>query len=102
MKTFNLFLILISGVAASSHACDLCSVYSATQAHGEIGKGFFGGVAEQFTHFGTMQEDGHEVRNEVGQYLDSSISQFYAGYNFSDRVGLQFNAPIIYRSFKRP
>ncbi len=102
MKIFNSSLILISGFATSVHACDLCSVYSATQAHGEIGKGFFGGVAEQFTHFGTMQDNGHEVRNEVGQYLDSSISQLYAGYNFNDHVGLQFNLPMIYRAFKRP
>ena len=102
MKTFNLFLILISEFATSIQACDSCAVYSATQAHGEIGKGFFGGVAERFTHFGTMQEDGREVKNEAGQYLDSSISQLYAGYNFNDRVGLQFNLPIIYRSFKRP
>ncbi len=102
MKTFNLSLVLISGFATSIQACDLCAVYSATQAHGEIGKGFFGGVAEQFTHFGTMQQDGREVKNEVGQYLDSSISQLVAGYNFNDRVGLQFNLPIIYRAFKRP
>jgi len=102
MKTFNLSLVLISGFVTSIHACDLCSVYSATQAHGEIGTGFFSGVAEQFTHFGTMQNNGPEVPNEVGQYLDSSISQLYAGYNFNDRIGLQFNAPMIYRSFKRP
>ena len=102
MKAFNLSLILISGFATSIPACDLCAVYSATQAHGEIGKGFFTGVAEQFTHFGTMQEDGREVRNEVGQYLDSSISQIYAGYNFNDRAGLQFNLPVVYRAFKRP
>lgn len=97
----NLFF-LISGFAVSTQACDLCAVYSATQAHGEIGKGFFSGVAEQFTHFGTIQQDGREVRNETGQYLDSSISQLYGGYNFNDRVGLQFNLPIIYRAFKRP
>ncbi len=102
MKNFNLFLISLSGFATSIHACDLCAVYSATQAHGEIGKGFFGGAAEQFTHFGTVQENGREVPNETGQYLDSSISQIYGGYNFNDRAGLQFNLPLIYRSFKRP
>ena len=102
MKAFNLSLILISGFVTSVQACDSCAVYSAMQAHGEIGTGFFSGVAEQFTHFGTMQEDGREVQNEVGQYLDSSISQIYAGYNFNDRIGLQFNLPMIYRAFKRP
>jgi hypothetical protein len=102
MKRLNLSLVLIGGFATSIHACDICAVYSANQAHGEIGSGFFGGVAEQFTHFSTMQENGREVKNEVGQYLDSSISQIYAGYNFNDRVGVQFNLPIIYRAFKRP
>ena len=86
----------------SVQACDLCSVYSATEARGDLGKGFFSGVAEQFTHFGTLHEDNHEVSNEVGQYLDSSISQIFAGYNFNDYIGLQFNVPMIYRSYKRP
>ncbi|HTE91422.1 MAG TPA: hypothetical protein VK639_20910, partial [Terriglobales bacterium] len=89
-------------MATPTTACDLCSIYSATQARGEIGKGFYSGVAEQFTHFGTMQVDGQKVPNDVGQYLDSSISQLYVGYNFNDRLGVQLNLPVIYRSFKRP
>ncbi len=83
-------------------ACDLCAIYTASQARGEIGRGVFAGVSEQFTHFGTVQVDGHEVSNPSGQYLDSSISQVFAGYNFNERFGLQFTLPLIYRSFKRP
>ncbi len=83
-------------------ACDLCSVYSASLARGELGSGFFGGVAEQFTHFGTLQRDGRMVPNEVNQYLDSSISQVLFGYNVSPRYGFQVNLPVIYRSFRRP
>src|ERR1043166_6529508 len=83
-------------------ACDLCAIYSASQARGEVGRGAFAGVAEQFTHFGTVQVDGQKVANPSGQYLDSSISQLFAGYNFSHRFGLQFNLPVVYRSFKRP
>jgi len=49
-----------------------------------------------------VQVDGHEVPNPSGQYLDSSISQVYAGYNFNAQFGLQFNLPVIYRSFERP
>src|SRR5258705_3250276 len=99
--------ILIPAVLAAAcvqplGACDLCAIYSASQARGEVGKGPFAGVAEQFTHFGTVQVDGHEVPNPSGQYLDSSISQVFAGYNFNERFGLQFNLPVIYRSFKRP
>ena len=94
--------VLAGVVTSSAPACDLCSVYSATQARGEIGKGFYAGVAEQFSHFGTVQVDGRKAPNDVGQYLDSSISQLFAGYNFNDRFGLQLNLPVLYRSFKRP
>jgi hypothetical protein len=34
--------------------------------------------------------------------MASSISQVFAGYNFNEQIGLQFNLPVIYRSFKRP
>lgn len=97
--------IFISTVLAAANiqplaACDFCAVYTATEAH--AGKGFYGGVAEQFTHFSTMQHEGHFVPNGAGQYLDSLISQVFAGYNFNERLGVQLNVPVIYRSFKRP
>ncbi|MDB6111862.1 MAG: hypothetical protein JWR69_3612 [Pedosphaera sp.] len=102
MKTFGLSVILTGALATPGLACDLCAIYSANQAHGDIGTGFFTGFAEQFSHFGTVQVDGHKVSNPTGQYLDSSISQVFAGYNFDDRFSLQLNVPLIYRSFKRP
>ncbi len=98
--------LFVVGLAAagvqSLSACDLCAVYSATEARGEIGQGWCAGVAEQFTHFGTLQEDGREVPNDVGQRLDSSITQLFAGYNFNGRVGVQLNVPLISRTFRRP
>src|SRR5262245_64793012 len=102
MKILSLSVVLTGAMAARVGACDLCSVYSVHQARGEIGKGFFAGTAEQFTHFGTLQDDSKEVTNEVGQYLNSSISQVFVGYNFTERIGVQFNLPVIYRWFKRP
>jgi len=101
VKTLTLTLLAVAS-AQSVLACDLCSIYSANQAHGETGPGWLAGLSEQFTHFGTMQMDGHKVENEVGQRLESSVTQVFAGYNFNERFGLQFNLPIIYRSFKRP
>jgi hypothetical protein len=83
-------------------ACDLCAVYSASESRGEIGKGLYAGVAEQFTQFGTLQDNGTQVPNESNQWLDSSITQLLLGYNFNERVGVQFNLPLIYRSFSRP
>src|SRR2546422_9818340 len=102
MKRFTLSVFLAGVVGGRTLACDLCAIYSASSARGEIGTGFFGGVAEQFTHFGTVQVEGTKVDDPSGQYLDSVISQLYLGYNFNDRFGLQFNVPVVYRSFKRP
>jgi len=64
--------------------------------------GFYTAIAEQFTHFGTLQFDDHEVANPTGQRLDSSITQFVVGYEINNRLALQFNAPFIYRDFRRP
>src|SRR5438093_266532 len=102
MKRFALSVFLVSALAQPSLPCDLCAIYSASSARGEIGTGPFAGVAEQFTHFGTVQVDGTKVADPSGQYLDSAISQLFFGYNLNDRIGLQFNVPVIYRSFKRP
>ena len=96
----RLISVVLAGVCAQPvMGCDLCAIYAATQAHGESGKGFFAGLAEQYTYFHTFQEDGHDVPNEGNQYLHSSISQVFAGYNFNDRIGVQFNLPVIYRAY---
>jgi hypothetical protein len=87
---------------SSSPACDLCSIYSAAQARGDLGKGIYAGVAEQFTHYGTIQVDGSRISNDAHQYMDSSISQVFAGYNFGEMFGVQFNLPIVARWFQRP
>jgi hypothetical protein len=101
MKVFVLVVLVVAGAQAGL-GCDLCSVYSATEAQGGGGKGFFGGVAEQYTHLGSLQQDGQRVANSIGQYMDSSVSQAFAGYNFNERFGLQLNLPVIYRSYRRP
>jgi len=102
MKKILTVAVLTAASAWALVACDLCAIYDANQAQGEVGKGFLAGVAEQFTHFGTLQEDGDEVSNPADQYLESSITQLLLGYNVNERFGVQFNAPIIYRSFRRP
>jgi hypothetical protein len=101
MKTPNIFVFLAAASLLTASACDLCSVYSANEAHGDLVKGFYSGVAEQFTHFGTMQQDGGKVSNEAGQQMNSSITQLMIGYNVHERLGIQLNLPVIHRSFKR-
>jgi hypothetical protein len=94
--------VLAGAIAQPAFSCDLCAIYSASEARGELGHGPFAGLAEQFTHFGTVQVEGEKAPNPSGQYMDSSISQVYAGYNFNEWLGVQLNLPVIYRSFKRP
>jgi hypothetical protein len=113
MKTLCLLLLVISGAAGlgTSQGCDLCGCYTPQleampgmepSASKEWWNGFYGAVAEQFTHFGTVQVDGHEAPNPTGQYENSSITQLVGGYTINDRFALQLNVPLIYREFKRP
>ena len=98
------FLFLVAcalSSAGSIKACDLCAVYNAPLAHGVVEQGFHLALAEQFTHFGTLQEDGKKVSNPADQFMNSSVSQVAAGVHFNDRLGVQFSLPIIHRSFRR-
>src|SRR5882724_12130595 len=79
-------------------ACDLCAVYAATEAQGGGDGGWYGGVAEQFTYYNTLQSGGHTVAND-GEYIDSLVSQVFVGYNINARFGLQINLPMIYSAY---
>jgi hypothetical protein len=94
---FMMTMLCLAAAVTGAHACDLCAVYSASEAQGS-GKGFYGGVAEQYTYFNTLQSDGHNVGND-GEYIDSSVSQVFVGYNLNPRFGVQFNLPLIYRAY---
>ncbi len=102
MKALAMILLTGTVLTGTSWGCDLCAVYSTAQNELRLGRGFFLGLAEQYSQQATLQMNGQEVANPWGQYLDSSISQVFAGYNFSSRVGVQFNLPVIYRSYRRP
>jgi hypothetical protein len=112
MKTrYLLLLSLVAALCLTSRACDLCGCYTPqleTMPEMETDtlfpkmKGWYAAVAEQFTHFGTVQIDGREVSNPTGQYENSSITQLVAGYSINDRFVLQLNLPVIDREFKRP
>lgn len=98
----QLSLVTLSAVSLlNTSACDLCSVYSASQARGEVGSGYFAGIASQYTRFNTLKDSGDRVSNEADQKLDSTISQVFVGWNFSDRFGVQLNVPLIHRFYQR-
>jgi hypothetical protein len=104
MRRILIFALIILPVA--TQACDLCGCFTPqlnTMPKEEMSPtGFYAAVAEQFTHFGTVQFDDREIANPSGQRLESSITQFLIGYDINERFALQVNAPLIYRDFRRP
>lgn len=93
-----LSILLLSTFAA--RACDICGS-TLIQHPWEPRRGLFTGASEQFTRFKTLQLDGNEVSNTDNQFLDSSNTQVFLGYNLTPRFGLQANLPIIDRHFRR-
>ncbi|MEO8351401.1 MAG: hypothetical protein ABI680_06700 [Chthoniobacteraceae bacterium] len=101
IKSFCLLAIVSLSLTVSRlTACDLCGCAIPNHPW-DPRAGVFFGAAEQFTRFDTIQVDGHEIRNPADQFMDSSITQLYLGYNLRPAFGVQLNVPLIYRSFRR-
>ena len=96
----SLSLVLATLARSRASACDVCAVYMATEQR-EGQTGFHLGVAEQYTHFGTELQDGAEVTLPADERMDSAITQFFLGYRFTPRIGLQLVVPYVVRSFRR-
>ncbi len=92
----RLLVVALTFFPLAAHSCDLCGCYDPQLESMPEEKnsliGFYTAVAEQFTHFGSLQFDDREVANPTGQRLDSSVTQFVIGYEINDRVAVQFNA----------
>src|SRR6185295_8392106 len=71
-----------------AYACDVCAIYTATEQR-ESRPGFRIGVAEQFTRFTRLKDDGKTIDNP-GEHLNSSITQLILGYDVNSRFGVQF------------
>src|SRR6267378_3725813 len=82
----RLLVVALAFFPLGAGACDLCGCYSPQVESMPKEKvslaGFYTAIAEQFTHFGSLQ--------------------FVVGYEINDRLAVQFNAPLIYRNFRRP
>lgn len=92
-------LLYFSCINAAT-ACDLCAAFRSMEAK-SASPGVYASVFEQFSHFNKLQLNGSEVNDPAGQVLDSSVTQFVAGYQVNDKIGLQLNVPYLRRSYKR-
>src|ERR1041384_1625431 len=93
-----LFIAIVLLIPLISSACDLCGCFVPRDS---MRRGFQFGVAEQFSSLSQISLDGEELPNNANQYLDSSYTQIFVNYHFNPRTALQFNLPLIYRSFQR-
>lgn len=102
MSTLRLILpILLTAGLTNGPACDLCGCFTPqlnTMPQMQSSdfpwweRGWYEAVSEQFTRFGTLQDNGNEVANPTGQYLNSSITQLVSGYELTSRFAIQINS----------
>jgi len=99
-------LLLLQSTPRAS-ACDLCGCYmpgpETISTDLNSGMHVFASVAESFSRFGSVRDNGVKVENPTGQYENSFNTQFAVGVNFwQDKMSLQLTLPYLYREFKRP
>jgi hypothetical protein len=92
---------LLVALARPAAPCDLHALRTAS-AIADDSPGLRLGVAEQWTHYGTLQDGDDEIGNPDDQRLDSSITQLVAGYRFTERLGVELRLPVISRHYRRP
>ncbi|MFN8644771.1 MAG: hypothetical protein U0802_25060 [Candidatus Binatia bacterium] len=95
-----LFALAAIGGVSPARGCDLCAVYTTSEAR-EDQTGFRVGLGAQFTYFHTLQNDGARVPNPYDEKIASAIAQLLLGYNVFPRFGLQLNVPYIVRDYRR-
>ncbi|PKL74770.1 MAG: hypothetical protein CVV27_18815 [Candidatus Melainabacteria bacterium HGW-Melainabacteria-1] len=94
-------IAMLALLAQPAIACDLCSVYTAQLADGQGAEGWFVGIAEQYTRYDELRDEGRRIP-DGGQYLKSSVTQLLVGYGVNAHWTMQANLPYIDRRFKRP
>jgi hypothetical protein len=91
--------LMLAGQAAT--ACELCAIYSADNALGNSGSGFWFSIAEQYIPYNTSQFNGREVQLANPSYVYSYVTHIVPGYNFSSALGVSLNLPVTYLNFRR-
>lgn len=94
------FIVLSALGVSQVLGCEICAIYTGTELL-ESRTGLRVGLAEQFSYFGTLQQDGEEVENRADEFLKSSITQVLIAYSWHPRLLLQGNIPLIHREFRR-
>jgi hypothetical protein len=95
---FFVFALIVFAFPLIALPCDLCGCFVPNET---VYRGFQFGVTEQFSSLSNLSLEGEVIQNEEDQYLNSSNTVLFGNYHFNERLALQVNAPLIYRSFQR-
>ena len=82
-------------------ACDICAIYTSIDAKELRPNDFHLGIAEQYTNYGTVLDNGHKIDNPLDQYMKSSITQIFGSYDITKSLSTQLTIPLIDRSYRR-
>jgi len=89
------------GIQVAARSCDLCAIYSADSAQGQRHSGWAMTVSEAFISYRTILFNDHELSPNDPDFRDSSVTHLVPGYNFTKRLGLNLNIPLVYHHFQR-
>ena len=95
-----LLAVIVCGAASEARACDVCAIYSATEMR-EGRTGFRIGVDRKPVALSGACRRRRSRIDNPGEYINSSITQLLLGYDFTPKIGVQLNVPIIDRHFRR-
>jgi hypothetical protein len=94
-------VLFIADGSTKTGACDLCAIYSADNAREHREAGLVLTLSESFIPYHTVQFQGDEIHGHDLDYRNSSITHLVPSYNFSRRIGVSLNLPLVYHEFKR-
>src|ERR1041384_4136662 len=101
MRFLGFLLMALAMANLEARACELCAIYNASSAQGNIDQGFGLSLAEQFTSLHSVQYQGRELSLPNHDRWDDSITHVVPTWNISDRLGVAANIPFVYRTFRR-
>lgn len=94
LSSFCLMFMMLLAPWSRSWGCDICAVYNSILSSRGTRDSLNVGVAQQFT----------SASSGIGgekQYLESSITQPFLNYYFTNELSFQINVPLIKRSARR-
>jgi hypothetical protein len=89
-----IFIMMVTVPWSRAWGCDICAVYNSILSSRGTQNSLNAGVAQQFT----------SLSSAVGgerQYLESSVTQPFLNYYFTNELSFQVNFPLIYRNTRR-